>query len=566
MKEYTKNFLIKNIGLFIIVVIVGLLIIRVINSGVAATPETEVLANVSTLSLEDYKKEGATVSAIGEVEALSQVELKSQVAEQVANVAVKLGSRVGTGQILLTLENAELAAQLTQAQGSVLAEQARLDELKKGARPQELQIAQNNLASATQALQDALTAFQNAKIKSEVDKTNLKQSAVNSVNSTLTTAEDAVYKLTDSMFSAPESNPTLTFQVDNFQAKVDVEFMRELVGDRLQDFSQEIQHFSPQSQHIEQVLASAKRHGETIRSYLNRLSDAVNASVGLSSETLNLYRGNVNLARANINASITSLAQIEQSLASQEVLSKSALDSAQAGVNSAQHAVQLREQELELRRAGATAEQIAAQEARLLSARATLQGISARLAKTIIRSPIEGTVAEIPVRVGDLVNPGQKLVSVVNTGGLQITTFIPSEDIYLVERGASVRIEGESTGTVTQIAPSISAQTNKVEVVIALNQNLSNLIVGQFANLQIQASTRGLEEQGTVLPLEVIKTTPQGSFVFTVEEDNTLKAHQVTLGRTINTSIEVVGGLEGLTEIVVSTRGLEEGQQVNKRQ
>jgi HlyD family secretion protein len=71
----------------------------------------------------------------------------------VAEVPVSEGERVEANQVLVRLDSRQQAAAVAQAQAALKGAQARLDELKAGARPQEVAVAEAALASAQAALQ-----------------------------------------------------------------------------------------------------------------------------------------------------------------------------------------------------------------------------------------------------------------------------------------------------------------------------------------------------------------------------------------------------------------------------
>ena len=87
------------------------------------------------------------MSFLGTVEA-NEVKIASKVPGRIAEVLVKEGEEVKTGQILLKLETTELEAKKKQAEGALLAAQAVYDKAKNGARAQEIQLAKANVQMA----------------------------------------------------------------------------------------------------------------------------------------------------------------------------------------------------------------------------------------------------------------------------------------------------------------------------------------------------------------------------------------------------------------------------------
>lgn len=87
----------------------------------------------------------------GRLEAMTQVEVKSKVAGQVAVLLVDVGEKVRKGQLLLSLDTTEMRRQRAQAAAERDIARARLDRLVAGARREELAQARAQLARAQAA-------------------------------------------------------------------------------------------------------------------------------------------------------------------------------------------------------------------------------------------------------------------------------------------------------------------------------------------------------------------------------------------------------------------------------
>jgi multidrug resistance efflux pump len=72
---------------------------------------------------------------------------------RINEVLVKEGDRVEANQVLMRLDSRQQAAAVAQAEAALKGAQARFDELKAGARPQEIAVAEAGLAGAQAAMQ-----------------------------------------------------------------------------------------------------------------------------------------------------------------------------------------------------------------------------------------------------------------------------------------------------------------------------------------------------------------------------------------------------------------------------
>jgi len=218
------------------------------------------------------------VSVTGKVKPAENVDLAFEKAGKVAWVNVKVGDKVFSGQTLVTLVNADISAQLDQAKAAVLEQQAKLDELKKGTRPEEIQI-------------------QEAKVQ------NAKADLLDKIEDAYTKSDDAVRNKADQLFSNPRtSNPQLNYYLNTDSVlKSDIEWRRLLLESELNSWNVSFLN--------------------DVKTFLDKVALAVNnASVNsnLSQTTLDNWKADISTARANINTAIVNLAASESTLANEE--------------------------------------------------------------------------------------------------------------------------------------------------------------------------------------------------------------------------------------------------------
>jgi len=90
---------------------------------------------------------------------LRQVELAFNGSERVAAVLVSEGDRVTPGQVLARLDTSRLTPQAAQAAAQVAAQEQALEKLQRGNRPEEIDQARANLASAMADASDARAKY-----------------------------------------------------------------------------------------------------------------------------------------------------------------------------------------------------------------------------------------------------------------------------------------------------------------------------------------------------------------------------------------------------------------------
>ncbi len=113
----------------------------------------------------------ATVSATGAISPLREAQLAFSTTGSLVKLNVKQGDTVKAGQALATLDTRELELQTAQAEASLAAAQAKLDQLKNPA-PADVAAAKASVAAAEAALAQLQTPNQNdlTMAKSDLDK------------------------------------------------------------------------------------------------------------------------------------------------------------------------------------------------------------------------------------------------------------------------------------------------------------------------------------------------------------------------------------------------------------
>src|SRR5574344_24492 len=137
--------------LFFIPAIIVVIILTIVLSGgnKKATYETTTVTRGSVVQ---------EVSVTGRVQPVESVDLAFERSGKVSSINVAIGDKVEAGRVLSSLDNQELAAQLLQAQAGLEAERAKLSEMRKGTRLEEVQAAETRLSNAQ-------TSFANAQNK-----------------------------------------------------------------------------------------------------------------------------------------------------------------------------------------------------------------------------------------------------------------------------------------------------------------------------------------------------------------------------------------------------------------
>lgn len=415
------------------------------------------------------------VSVTGRVKPTEKVDLAFEKSGKVSKINVKIGDKVISGQILAGLNNADVEAQLLQAQAGVesaksslaqyqaalLSQRAKLDELRRGTRPEELQIAETDVANAQKSLSDAQTNLKNVRNKATSDLANLYGKIKDILNDAYVKADDAVNKQTYELFlNYASDSRQLAFTTSDSQAKVDAEQQRVLAEAAVRTLKANLDNILADYAILDASLSDTKEQMIIIRDFLKRLNDALDFATNISLTTISTYKGYVNTGRTNINTAITNITNHQQAIESQKILNQNNISSAEASANTAQSTLTSAQDELALKKAGATPEQIASQEAQVKqaeanlsaqaaevkSAEANVKNIQAQLAKTIIFSPINSIVTAQDAKIGEIVSANAPLISLISEAKFQIEANIPEADIAKVKIGDTAEVTLDAYG------------------------------------------------------------------------------------------------------------------------
>jgi membrane fusion protein (multidrug efflux system) len=194
------------------------------------------------------------------------------------------------------------------------------------------------------------------------------------------------------------------------------------------------------------------------------------------------------------------------------------------------------------------------------AAEAELTAAETRAAKTVIRSPMAGTVALRAVSVGDRVDSvgGGAMFRIVDTRLLDLTAVIPSARSAAVHVGQKLEFTVDAypgktfSGRVTHINPTADPVSRTVKVMVEVPNPAGELRGGTFVKGWIRTGERtGVLQipRAALLSWDV----ERGSGEVFVAEGEIASRRQVRTGEATGDSVEVIDGLAAGERVV--TRG-----------
>ena len=188
----------------------------------------------------------------------------------------------------------------------------------------------------------------------------------------------------------------------------------------------------------------------------------------------------------------------------------------------------------------ATANRNAAQ-ARLNSAHGGVATAREQLEYTVVRAPYSGIVAERHVELGELVSPGQPLITGLSLQSLRVNVDVPQSMFRAVHTIGKAfvyigdeRIEGEEL----TFFPVADTAANTFRVRVDLPDGSATLYPGMFVKVGFVVG----ETKRLLIPSSAVVRRSELSAVYVVRDDR-VALRQVRLGRRYGDSIEVLAGL-----------------------
>jgi HlyD family secretion protein len=388
------------------------------------------LSSVTTTTIRSAS-EADQISAAGNIDLSDERLVMSDIDGLVTDVYVKEGDVITATQLLVQMDPTDFQRAVTKAELTLAAADADRDKLLETASEAEVTSARAKLASAQQALADV--------------KDGPTEAELAAAEATLAAAQAKYQELKDG-----PSEAELT--------QLSVEMQKALVT--LQDAQASYDRVSYQGD-VGASQESADLQDATID------YEAAKAAYEISTEAAS--QSDLQDALSTIETSQDSL----DTLRSQPTAAD--LASAQADVASAQST-------LDDLLSGSSDAELRAAEVTVQQAQMELEDSQTDVERTELRSPIDGSVLSVDVKVGTVAEPGTSAVTVANLKDLEFTVNVAEVDITKVQVGQKAKVavdalpDAEFTGTVVRIAATSSSTSGVVNYPVTIQLAVEELV------------------------------------------------------------------------------------------
>ena len=249
-----------------------------------------------------------------------------------------------------------------------------------------------------------------------------------------------------------------------------------------------------------------------------------------------------------------------------DVLVKLDASSEEAQLQSAQADVDLAEKDLERARDLANRKVISkaeldSAESKFKQKQGVVDNMRAMIAKKEVRAPFDGQLGIRQVNVGQMIPPGQQVVSLQALDPVYVDFALPQQFLGRLSQGLDVRVTSDVvpgrdfTGKLTAINSSVDPITRNVGLQATLQNQDRVLRPGMFAKVEVVLP----EKQKTlVVPGSAVSYAPYGDSVYVIEkkkDEKTKKESQV-----LRQAFVRVGEARG--DFISITKGLNAGDTI----
>jgi multidrug resistance efflux pump len=397
---------------------------------------------------------GETIEVSGIIEA-EQVLVTPELGGRILRISTDEGDDVKADQEVAWLDQDLLASEIKKAEAAVALAEAQLAQVKTGAKPEDISMAEASLEIALAARSGAKSAWDDS--RAIRDDPQQLDSRIDIARTQLSEAEGALQQA--------------TAQVEANSAE------RQTNKELLDTLSSELR-FTVQTPYGPQVVKYKPK--ESMREPFHFEYDMSTYDwwdAWVTAEQAKVAKEGAELALDNLltmrEHPIEADAMVNRSLA--------AYQQAEADVAHAQA-------QLEMIENGATPELIAVAEADASRARAALSSLVVQSRKMTLRSPIDGLVTELLANEGELAIPGVALMKVADLDSLKLTVYIPEDQLGWIQVGQPVEVTVDSfsrktfSGTITYISPqaeftpkNVQTKEERLNTVFATEIQIFNL-------------------------------------------------------------------------------------------
>jgi len=201
----------------------------------------------------------------------------------------------------------------------------------------------------------------------------------------------------------------------------------------------------------------------------------------------------------------------------------------------------------------------------LAGARAQLASAAEAAGHASVTAPFDGRVSTRDVSLGEAVNPGQTMFTVVDARILELAGEVPVQTAVRLRPGAKVSfsVDGfpgeEFAGEVARVEPVADVATRRVGVYLRVPNQDAHLVGGVFATGQVAI---GESVSGVTVPAAALRGGADSLYVWVVRGNAPVKSAVELLRRDDVASVVQLRGIAAGDTVIVAPGNVSEGVRV----
>ena len=189
--------------------------------------------------------------------------------------------------------------------------------------------------------------------------------------------------------------------------------------------------------------------------------------------------------------------------------------------------------------------------------------VNAMLSYSSLTAPFAGVVTQKLAEAGSLASPGMPVLTIEQTGILQVSATVAESDIASIKLGDVANLEVKSTGKklqgkIIQLNPSSQFTGGQYIVKISIPEaDKKDLYAGMFVSVSIPVTgaATAVNNDMILVPASAIIHRDELTGIYTLGTDNIALLRWIRLGKTVGDKVEVLSGLAKGEQFIVSAEG-----------
>ncbi len=217
---------------------------------------------------------------------------------------------------------------------------------------------------------------------------------------------------------------------------------------------------------------------------------------------------------------------------------------------------------------GSTPAAVEAKRAAVIKAERNLAALAKQRDDMVIRAPRDGMIGYRQVEVGAFIQPGQKILSIVDNSSIYVDCQVSEQDVAFLKLGTTAQLQLEAlgnsyTGHIIYISPALDAQNRAFTVRLQLNQPGAAIKSGMFVRSRLEVMQKA---QILFVNKEAVMEKNGQFSVYVLDGQNKVVQRKITIGVRNDREVEIINGVqEGESVIISNLSRLKPGMEVTVR-